>query len=335
MKNKAFKKYYIFTISSLLVALSYPIYMGVKVVSEMMVKGYILSTDYPKYTIPYTPIAISVLLTVLLMPVVFKYIKKHSLLIASVFSLIVFFITEFIFESQVLVNSASSSTMTNWSFTELVNWQMASCISLPPENAVISSSTPAPLKPIDILIGDYSPTFKIHFYFISVILILTILNCLYGFGKMILSDNKKKLKPLIMQSILSGLFLMLCLLACFTAFFRTGELLVSPLSAFLMTLFFVVMGVTAGIYVGTLLIEKSTLFSIVLPAVTASITTLLMYIGEMFLLRGNLYILGTDLMFTSINGIVLSPFDIIVIIASGLITAIILMIITKRKLKST
>lgn len=317
MKNKAFKKYYIFTILSLLVALSYPIYMGVKVVSEMMVKGYILSTDYPKYTIPYTPIAISVLLTVLLMPVVFKYIKKHSLLIASVFSIIVFFITEFIFESQVFVTSTLD--------TSLVNWQMAMCV------VTVNNIT---LTPVEILIGDYSPTFKIHFYFISVILILTVLNCLYGFGKMILSGNKSKLKPLIMQSILSGLFLMLCLLACFTAFFRTGELLVSPLSAFLMTLFFVVMGVTAGIYVGTLLIEKSTLFSIVLPAVTASLTTLLMYIGEMFLLRGNLYILGTDLMFTSINGIVLSLFDIIVIIASGLITAIILMIITKRKLKS-
>lgn len=317
MRNKAFKKYYIFTILSLIVALSYPIYMGVKVIYEMMVKGYINSSDYPKYTIPYTPIAISVLLTVLLMPVVFKYIKKHFLLIASVFSLIVFFITEFIFESQVFVTSTLD--------TSLVNWQMAMCV------VTVNNIT---LTPIEILIGDYSPTFKIHFYFISVILILTILNCLYGFGKMISSGNKSKLKPLIMQSILSGLFLMLCLLACFTAFFRTGELLVSPLSAFLMTLFFVVMGVTAGIYVGTLLIEKSKLLSIVLPAVTASITTLLMYIGEMFLLRGNLYILGTDLMFNSINGIVLSLFDIIVIIVSGLITAIILSIITKRKLKS-
>ncbi len=317
MSNKSFKKYYIFTMIGLFLALSYPIYMGVKVISQMMLNGTVLSEDYPKYTIPYTPIAISVLLTVLLMPVVFKYIKKHSLLIASVFSLIVFFITEFIFESQVLVTSTLD--------TPLVNWQMAMCV------VTLNDIT---LTPIEILIGDYSPTFKIHFYFISVILILTILNCLYGFGKMILSNNKSKLKPLIMQSILSGLFLMLCLLACFTAFFRTGELLVSPLSAFLMTLFFVVMGVTAGIYVGTLLIEKSKLLSIALPALIASLTTLLMYIGEMFLLRGNLYILGTDLMFTSINGIVLSLFDIIVIIVSGLITAIILRIITKRKLKS-
>ena len=204
---------------------------------------------------------------------------------------------------------------------------------MPPENAVISSSMPAPLKPIDILIGDYSPTFKIHFYFISVILILTVLNCLYGFGKMILSDNKKKRKPLIIQSVLSGLFLMLCLLACFTAFFRTGELSVSPLSAFLMTLFFVIMGVTAGIYIGTLLIEKSKGLSIILPSITASITTLIMYLGEMCLLRGHLYIFGTGFMFNSINGIILSPFDIIVIVASGLITAFLLNIFVKRKAK--
>ncbi len=317
MSNKTFKKYYIFTMIGLLVALSYPIYMGVKVVSEMMLNGAVLGVNYPKYTIPYTPIAIAIILTVFLMPVVFKYFKRWSLLIASVFSLIVFFIVEYIFESQVLVTSTLD--------TPLVNWQMAMC--------VVTDNNIA-LTPVEILIGDYSPTFKIHFYFISVILILTTLNCLYGFGKMILSGNKSKLKPLIMQSILSGLFLMLCLLACFTAFFRTGELLVSPLSAFLMTLFFVVMGVTAGIYIGTLLLEKSKLLSIMFPAVTASITTLLMYIGEMCLLKGNLYTLGTGFMFNSINGIVLSLFDIIVIIVSGLITAIILRIITKRKLKS-
>jgi hypothetical protein len=48
-----------------------------------------------------------------------------------------------------------------------------------------------------------------------------------------------------------------------------------------------------------------------------------MYLGEMILLSGHLYRFGSGFLFTGIAGIVLAPIDVLIIIASGSITAVI------------
>ena len=48
-----------------------------------------------------------------------------------------------------------------------------------------------------------------------------------------------------------------------------------------------------------------------------------MYIGEMILLSGHLYRFGNGFFFNGIPGIVLAPVDIVVIIVSGVIAALI------------
>ena len=185
---------------------------------------------------------------------------------------------------------------------------------------------------IDVLNGEYSPTFKLHFYLISVILIITIINCLYGFAKMLRTGNRSRCKALVVQSVCTAVFLVLCILACFTAFFRDGEITVSALSAFLMSLFFIVLGVTAGIYVASFLIGRKRYLSIIIPSIVASFTTLAMYVGEMFLLSGNLYRFGEGFLFDKISGIVLAPIDILVIILSGLICLGISHLINPKKI---
>ena len=82
-----------------------------------------------------------------------------------------------------------------------------------------------------------------------------------------------------------------------------------------------VMGITAGVYIGSLLIGRSKGFSVVLPSVSGAVVTLAMYIGEMFLLSGHLYLLGTGFFFAPIPDIVLAPVDILIIAASGFLTA--------------
>ena len=184
---------------------------------------------------------------------------------------------------------------------------------------------------VDILMGDYNPAFKLHFYIISVLLIITILNCLYGFCQMIKNGDKKRCKSLVLQSICSVVFLGLCILACFTAFWRDGSIQVSPLSAALMTVFFVLFGVTAGVFVGSFLLGKRKLISVWLPAISASVMTLLMYIGEMILLNGHLYILGSGFLFESLLGIVFAPIDLLVILLSGCITVLIFTLFNKQQ----
>ena len=302
-----FKKYWLFTVIGTLAVSLYPLYMGFRVIRDMIVDGTVIEKNYPKYIIPYAPIAVAVIAAVIIMPLLLKYVKKYSYLIAFTLSLAVFFITELLLESKVIITSTVDTT--------LESWQMFMCY-VPPEGFITRTWTP-----IDILIGDYSPTFKIHFYLISAILIVSIINCVYGFGDMIRKKDSTRRKALIVQSICTALFLGLCILACFTAFFRDGELIVSPLSAFLMILFFIVLGVTAGVYFGSFTLNRSKLASVALPSVAASLVTLAMYIGEMFLLSGHLYRLGEGVFFDGVPGIVLAPIDILVIILSGIINA--------------
>lgn len=309
MKN--FKKYWLISMGGVILVSFYPLYMGISVIYDMLTTGMVAQEDYPKYVIPYTPVSLAIIIGVFLMPVLFQFMKKAVLPAASVVSLGVFFMAELLLEDKVIVTSDVTTT--------LESWQMYMCIAyLPSASPEIKTQ-----RAIDVLIGDYSPTFKLHFYFISIILIISFLNCFYGFGQIVRDGQRTRLKALIVQSVCFVMFLALCILACFTAFFRNGEIRVPVVSAILMSLFFVVFGVTAGVYVGSFLLGKKKSVSIVLPAIIASIVTLMMYIGEMCLLSGNLYRFGSGVMFDGIPVIVLAPMDIIVIMVSGGLTAII------------
>ncbi|NLE24064.1 MAG: hypothetical protein GX625_01780 [Clostridiaceae bacterium] len=304
-----FKKFYLYSVIGVLIISFYPMYMGARVIADMVRNGTVLAENYPKYIIPYTPISLAVIIAVLLLPVLIKYAKKFALISASALSLAVFFASELLLESKVIVTSTIKTT--------LENWQMFMCYK-PPEDFQTRT-----WRAVDVLIGDYSPAFKIHFYIISVVLILAILNCFYGFAQMIITKNKSRKKALVIQSVSTALFLGLCILACFTAFFRDGEITVSTISAFLMSLFFIVFGVTAGIFVGSMLLEKKKTLSVLIPSIVSSAVTLIMYIGEMILLSGHLYRFGSGFLFNGLSGIVLAPIDILVIMASGCITAVI------------
>lgn len=306
MKNKPFNRYYLFACIGVLIASYYPLSMGVRVITDMIVNGTVLKENYPKYIIPYTPISIAIIIGVLLMPLCIKFFKKFALVGGASVATGIFFVTELLFEQKVVVESVS----------KLEDWQMYMCY-IPPEFITPYKTQTA----IDILMGEYNPAFKLHFYIISVVLILAILNCLYGFGHMIKNGDKARLKSLILQSVSALAFLGLCILACFTAFWRDGSIQVSPLSASLMAMFFILLGVTVGIFVGSFLLGRRKIISVLIPTIVASVMTLLMYVGEMILLNGHLYSLGAGFMFTGIPGIVLAPIDLLIILISGGITA--------------
>lgn len=311
MKNKHYNRFYLLSCIGVLVASCYPLWMGVRVITDMIARGSVLKENYPKYIIPYTPICLSVLIGVLLMPLCMKLFKRFAQVGGSVVATASFFILEILFEQKVVVTTAEN-------VTKLEDWQMYMCY-IPPELETTYKTETA----VDILMGNYNPAFKLHFYIISVVLILSILNCFYGFGQLVRTGKKKRLKSLILQSVCSLAFLGLCILACFTAFWRDGSIRVSPLSATLMTLFFVLLGVTVGVFVGSFLLEKRKFVSIWIPSMVASVMTLLMYIGEMILLHGHLYRFGRGFLFNSTPGIILAPADLLIIVISGGITTLI------------
>lgn len=322
MKNKHFSRYYLLACLGVTAASCYPLYMGIRVIADMIADGTVLKENYPKYIIPYTPICVAVLIGVLIMPLCMRLFKRYALFGGSVVSVGVFFAVETLFEKNVVVTTSET-------ITKLEDWQMYMCYVQPEWGETVTAYKTQ--TPVDILMGNYNSAFKLHFYIISVVLILTFLNCLYGLGQMIKTGEKKRRKSLILQSASSLVFLGLCILACFTAFWRDGNIRVSPLSAVLMTAFFILLGTAVGIYVGSFLLGKRKLVSVWLPAVVSSVMTLLMYIGEMILLHGHLYILGTGFIFESIPEIVLAPVDLLIVIASGCVTALIFTLLNRNK----
>lgn len=313
MKNDAFNRYYLLSCIGVLLASWYPLSMGMRVLGDMLADGTVMKENYPKYIIPYTPICLAVFLGVLLMPLCVKRLGRFALSGGAAAATGAFGVLETLFEQKVVVTTAET-------VVRLEDWQMFMCY-IPPESLGETVTTYKTQTAVDILMGDYNPAFKLHFYLISVVLILAALNSVYGFGEMIRSGETTRRKALTVQSVCALAFLGLCILACFTAFWRDGSIEVSPLSAALMTAFFLLLGVTVGAFAGSILLGKRKLLSVWLPAAASSAATLLMYIGEMLLLNGYLYRLHEGVLFDGIPGLVFSPADLLVIAASGGVTA--------------
>lgn len=318
-----FRRYYLLCCIGILVISYYPLSMGARVITEMIAHGTVQKENYPKYIIPYTPISIAIIVGTFLMPLWMKLFKKHALAGGASVAVGVFFATEALLEQKVVVATAQE-------VVKLEDWQMYMCYQ-PPEGWGERTTVYKQQTAVEILMGEYNPAFKLHFYIISVVLIITILNCLYGFGQMIKNGEKQRLKSLVLQSVCSLAFLGLCILACFTAFWRDGNIRVSPLSAALMMAYFVLLGVTVGVFAGSFLLGKRRFVSVWIPSIVASVMTLIMYIGEMILLNGYLYKLGSGFLFESIPGISFAAADLLVIAASGCITAMVFLRFNSKK----
>ena len=313
--TRTFRKYCLFSLIGVVLLGGYPLYMGVRVIADMIRDGAVLFSNYPKYLIPYTPVAIAVLLSVAMMPWLFRLSKRYAQMIASISGVVLFLVTELLFEQFVIVTETAQTT--------LESWQMAMCY-IPPD--MISRCW----TPVDVLIGEYSPWFKLHFYMIAVVLVLSLIHSVYGFGRQIRYQDGSRTLPLVLQTVATSLFLAMCILACFTAFYRTGELLVSPLSACLMIVFFVLLGLVVGLYIGSFCLRMRYIVAVFLPSVAACLTTYLMYFGEMFLLSGHTYQLGEGAFFEAPMLWTVSAADMLVVLGSGVLCYAILRYVRKK-----
>ncbi len=306
-----YRNFYLLSLLAVILASVYPLYMGIVTMVNHLQKGSVDVSDYQKYIIPYTPICLALIASTALMPLFFKLFKRYSLLAVSLCGAALFFAFELGFEQVKVIEGQTEMP--------LESWQFSLCVA-----------TPQVLRSIgDPIYASNNPAFKIHFYIIALVIILAVLHAIYGFSVMLRKRDFSKKRPLIAQAVSVVLFIGLCILACFTAFFRNGTINISPLSAALMTVFFTLFGVTVGIYCGSLLYGKSKLLSKVIPAITASLTTFIMYIGELVLMGGMLFKYGNGFLFEPIGVIPFSAADIAIILISGTITYFVMRLLGK------
>lgn len=303
--SKELRRCWLICLAIVVTLSAYPLMMGARVLGDVVRYGMVSSANYPKYVIPYTPISLAAIVGVLVIPWFIRRMHR-PMLAAAVLALIVFFASELLLEN-IMVQG--------WVTTKLESWQMFMCYQPITKAVDITHAlrVPEALTEVELLMGEYNPMFKLHFYMISVVLVLGVLSCCYGFARAAYTGDRCRIRQLTVQTTATGAFLALCVLACFTAFFRDGSLLVSPLSSGLMAAFFILLGVTAGLFAGN--VRQGT--SPVLPAAVASLVTLLMYLGEMALLTGHLYRFGTGVLFDGLGAFVLAPADILIVLLAG------------------
>ncbi|MBS6446533.1 MAG: hypothetical protein KH382_02955 [Clostridiales bacterium] len=188
-----------------------------------------------------------------------------------------------------------------------------------------------PIDRVTALIGEYSPAFKIHFYLISVIMILAVWSAVWGFYRLSPESTRRKRRLLWVQLGAACVFVGLCILACFTAFFREGTLRVSAVSALLMTLFFLVFGMLSGIFLCVLISDRKRSLVLALSSVVSAVMTTAMYMGELILLDGKLYRFGEGFFFSPMGGFPFAPADLAVILLSGLLTLAAVAGLTKKE----
>jgi len=305
-------KFYIVSLGVIIASCFYPIYMGINTIRIYLKVGYLELDNLYQYMIPYTPIAISLILSIIIMPILYKLLKKYTLLGMSVVAILIFLIAEMQFEKiPVGVPDASQP---------LESWQLYQCSSFSFVQRVYE----------EVMFAPNNPGFKIHYDIISIVIILIVINVVFGIFRMIKEENCEKKAPIVTQLISGIIFIGLCILACCTAFFRDGYQQVSPISAILMSIFFIVYGITGGIYIGCIFFGKRKVLSRIMPSIVASLVTLIMYIGELTLMEGILYIYGKGLLFEPVPNIAFAPIDIIIIVLPGMFTYLILTLLNRK-----
>lgn len=311
MKNK-YRAFYTLSLVIIILLSAYPIYMGTAAIVQYFQNGVMAAKEYPKYIIPYTPMCIAIIVSAVLLPLIYKLSKRFTLIIVSCTGVCLFFAGELYLE-QIKVAEEYKSL-------PLDSWQYSLCVA-----------TPEVLKSIgEPIFAESNPAFKMHFYLIAIVIILSVISVLYGFMKMFKEDSYRKMKPLVVQTVCVTAFVGLCILACFTAFYRNGTLHISPLSAFLTGLFFVVFGVTFGTYFASHLYGKSQLLCVWVPAFIAMLTTMVMYIGELVLMDNRLFVFGSGRFFEPLGKVPFSVCDILIVLTSGIITSFISFLLNRH-----
>ena len=297
MSDSRYRRFYWCSLLMIAAVSVYPIFMGVKVFLLYLAEGMVPVEDYPKYVIPYTPMCIALILVTAVYPLLYRRFRGKALPVASVLGIILFFIGERGFERIPVLEGYEQ--------LPLESWQYALCYA-----------TPEVLKSIgEPIYAENNPAFKVHFYLIVMVIVLTVTGLIHGYTQMIKENDTSKRRSLLAQTVCVVLFVGFCILACFTAFFRNGTIYISPLSSVLTGGFFVLFGATAGVYTQTLVWQK------VWPPVAAAVlTTTAMYIGELVLMGGELFRFGTGIFFERLGVIPFSLCDMVIILAAGAVT---------------
>ncbi|MCL1847557.1 MAG: hypothetical protein FWF91_06275 [Coriobacteriia bacterium] len=328
MNAKVDRRFYFLSLAVLAVLSAYPLINGIQMAWISITNGALEPEQYVRYVVPYAAICVALLCFAALHPV-FMRLKRFAFPVGIATTFLVFFVVERFFETiqihvagMTLIDTATLIPYPSNATATADSWQAALCIASPEMRW--QSLTYASLDNFYYVMDD--STYKIHYYLIALILITMVCGLIHGIARMLhlRSDDRAQAKPLFLQGISTAALVALCVFANSTAFFRQTAYIQTPLASLLTGLFFVALGAAVGVYVGSFLLERGRHLRLTLPVLLSLGITILMYVGESLMMKGNLYRFGTGWFFEGLPGLVAAPVDILVILLAGGLTWLVL-----------
>jgi len=316
------KRFYITSLAVLAVLSAYPLINGARMAYLSAVNGAIEPEQYAKYVVPYAAICISLLLYAALQPLFFK-LKRFAFPAGITTAYGVFFVVGRFFETMqirvtgmMLIDPATMAADVAASSTTADLWQSALCIASPN----MWQGLPAYELSDRLVYVMGNSAYKLHYYMISLLLITMVCGLIYSITKMIRINDPSQIKPVNLRGASTAALTALCIFANTTAFFRQPAPIQTPLASVLTGSFFIILGISAGLYVGSYMIRKGNKTGTYIPVSVAVCATVLMYVGEAVMMRGNLYRFGIGWFFDPLPAVVLAPVDVLIVLLSGAVT---------------
>lgn len=323
-----YRKFYWLSLAFLIALSAYPLVNGVRIAYISISDGAVEPDQYARYVIPYAAMCVAVIMFTAFLPVLHK-MKRVPFAIGLAGAFAVFIAVEQFMEririkteGMTLIDPASLSVdpAVNVPPVAVDAWQASLCI--------VSPRAREQLKAFDagerIFYAMADDSYKIHYYLVSFIIIVMVCGLVYSVGRVIRTGDGEKRKPLILQGMATAALVSLCVFANTTAFFRQADPIQTPLASVLTCLFFIMLGAAAGVYAGSYLLKKGKTAGLALPVLISVLIVILMYIGESAMMKGSLYRFGTGWFFDGIPRIALAPVDILVMLATGAVTWLVL-----------
>jgi hypothetical protein len=324
--NRACRRYYIIALCVLLAVAAYPVAMGLKLVAIQLTRGAVAPEDYTRYVVPYAAVGLAVSITAALYPVISK-VRKWTVPVATVVALGLFVGLELYMES-ITFNSSAVAVISGETYQadSAVDWQLFSCFQSPDAiQAYRNAGAQDASKVNAIFLRPYGDAFKIHYFLVSFILIAMTVSVFYNFVSMLPDAGRQRNRiPVLLQLCTLVLLLAVCVFANTTGFFRSAEVYQEALPFFLTYLFFIILGGSGGIWLGSALLHKGYAHCVRLPVLFAMLVCAVMYYGEYNLLGGALYRFGDSFPFRALPAVALAPADILVILLAGAAAGIVM-----------
>ncbi len=329
--EKRCRKYYLLSLAVLIAVSAYPLVMGFQMVVIYLSSGILRPGEYAKGVIPYVSICLSLICVAAFHPLL-RRLKRFQLPVTVIIALGLFIGIELAFESMKVDTQGIVSLKSGQQADTIDVWQSYLCYASPDAikaQRVRIQEAQSALGGFDYVSAN--APYKIHYFLVSFVIILLVVGILHGFGKRARGKVSPGWDALVLQLLSVAVLVGLCIFATVTAFFRDTSPILQPVPAVLTSLFFVVLGVSAGVFAGSFLLKKRNVISVLIPALVSAAVCALMYVGEYILMGGTFYRFGSSWFFAGLPALVLAPVDIALILLSGMVMALIFALVRKGR----